>query len=83
MRCASLFGVWIWIALALGAAEPGQAADRRFAAVRQSGWQAAGRLRIPVDINTAAKNQLTQRGVLPDAEYGKIKDLIIARHSTK
>lgn len=30
-----------------------------------------------------AKNQLTQRGVVPDATYAKIKDLIIARQVKK
>jgi DNA uptake protein ComE-like DNA-binding protein len=29
----------------------------------------------------SAKNQLTQRGILPLAAYEKIKDLVIARHA--
>jgi DNA uptake protein ComE-like DNA-binding protein len=31
----------------------------------------------------AAKDQLTQRGILPDATYARIKDLIIARQPKK
>jgi competence protein ComEA len=30
-----------------------------------------------------AKNQLTQRGIIPDATYAKIKDMIIARQTKK
>lgn len=31
----------------------------------------------------AAKTQLTQRGVIPDATYAKIKDMIIAKQPKK
>lgn len=30
-----------------------------------------------------AKNQLTQRGIIPDATYARIKDMIIAKHPKK
>ena len=30
-----------------------------------------------------AKNQLTQKGIIPDATYGKIKDMIIAKQAKK
>ncbi len=30
-----------------------------------------------------AKNQLTQRGIIPQATYDKVKDLIIAKHPKK
>ncbi len=31
----------------------------------------------------AAKNQLTQKGIIPDATYQKIKDMIIAKQPKK